>query len=86
MASRQLLRRLSPLLRNTSRWVLAMRPTVHISRQAVLNQNLVTRLSGVRCMSSGMDVTEIVNIQDEEDFQKRVLGAEKPVVVDFHAK
>ena len=62
----------------------AMRPAVHLPRQTILNQNLATRLAGIRCMSNNAQ-PEIVNIQDEDDFQKRVIGADKPVVVDFHA-
>lgn len=27
----------------------------------------------------------IINIQDEADFKKRVIGSETPVIVDFHA-
>ena len=84
MASCQLFRRLSPFLRNTSRLMWAMRPAVHLPRQTILNQNLATRLAGIRCMSNNAQ-PEIVNIQDEDDFQKRVIGADKPVVVDFHA-
>lgn len=84
MASCQLFRRLSPFLRNTSRLMWAVRPAVHMQRQTVLNQNLATHLTGFRCMSSGAQ-PEIVNIQDEKDFQERVIGAAKPVVVDFHA-
>ena len=28
----------------------------------------------------------IINIQDEEDFQKRVMENKSPVIVDFHAE
>ena len=29
---------------------------------------------------------DMFNIQDEDDFKKRVLGSDIPVVVDFHAQ
>ena len=36
--------------------------------------------------TSGLRANEhIINIQDEEDFEKRVVGSKVPVVVDFHA-
>ncbi|GAB1606622.1 thioredoxin, mitochondrial-like [Argonauta hians] len=35
--------------------------------------------------SSAAAALELINIQDEADFQKRVLDSTKPVIVDFHA-
>lgn len=90
MASGQLLRRLPPLLRRaTLPPALAAAP--RLPPNAVLHHNLaarlpVSRLTGSRLMSSAAEPKlEIVNIQDEEDFEKRVVNSEKPVVVDFHA-
>ncbi|CAH8531678.1 unnamed protein product [Dicrocoelium dendriticum] len=39
----------------------------------------------LRRMSSKVSEVGVTNIQDEADFQKRVLNNEKPVLVDFHA-
>jgi len=83
MASRQFLRRMSPLLRSSLRLAPVMRSALHLPRQAVLSQNLAARLSGVRLMSTDAD-SNIINIQSEEDFEKRVNGP-TPVIVDFHA-
>ncbi|KAK7113674.1 thioredoxin, mitochondrial-like [Littorina saxatilis] len=87
MAYRLLFRRLSPLLRSGSHLVPALNSALRLPRQAVINQNLAARLTGSRSMSSDNydKQPEILNIQDEEDFEKRVIGSAKPVVVDFHA-
>jgi len=55
---------------------------------------LASRLSYVRTsyMSFVKDVhisaakQDIFNIQDKEDFEKRVLQSDKPVLIDFHAR
>ncbi|KER32756.1 hypothetical protein CRM22_005656 [Opisthorchis felineus] len=41
--------------------------------------------SFVRCLSERTSECGITNIQDEADFQKRVINNQKPVLVDFHA-
>lgn len=85
MASRQLLKRLAPVLRNSLRLAPAIRHTnVHLPRHALIGQNLAARLSGARPMATA-PALEIINIQDEEDFQKYVIDSSLPVVVDFHA-
>lgn len=42
------------------------------------------RFIGVTCTLNSKP-SNIFNIQDEEDFKKRVVGNAKPVIVDFHA-
>lgn len=39
----------------------------------------------IRCFSSERSF-EVINVQDGEDFQKRVLESDIPIIVDFHAK
>ena len=80
MACHQLLRRLSPLLHNASFRLQTLRPELQGCGQTFTNH-----LKTVRFMTSNVTL-EIVNIQDEEDFQKRVMESKKPVVVDFHAR
>ncbi|KAK7494425.1 hypothetical protein BaRGS_00014317 [Batillaria attramentaria] len=90
MASRQLLRRLSPLLRNTllrntHRLTPGLRCSrAYLPRHAVISQNLTARLSGARLQSTVAEA-QIINIQDEEEFQKHVMDSAVPVIVDFHA-
>merc|ERR1711963_129203 len=84
MASRQLIRRLSPLFRN-ARLLTPVSAALRVPRHTVLHQNLAARLTGARCMSTNAESLDIINIQDEDDFQSRVVNSEKPVVVDFHA-
>jgi len=40
---------------------------------------------GLRPISTTASCREIFNIQDEEDFKKKVLQSETPVLVDFYA-
>ena len=51
----------------------------HLPRNACYN--LITR--GI---STSKPARDIFNIQDEEDFEKRVMGSDIPIIVDFHAK
>ena len=46
----------------------------------------VVRLAVIRGMSMKESQLEVINIQDRDDFDKTVLNAQKPVVVDFHAR
>ncbi|KAL8580403.1 hypothetical protein ACOMHN_020880 [Nucella lapillus] len=86
MACRQVMRRLSPILRSASRVLPVTRSAVHLLRHEALCQDLASRLTTVRCMSQAKEVpAEIVTIQSEKDFQEKVLQSQKPVVVDFHA-
>ena len=39
----------------------------------------------LRLLSTSATRKEIFDIKDQDDFDKRVLKAEKPVIVDFHA-
>lgn len=52
----------------------------------MIRQNLAKNLTGSRYFSSTVD-PQIINIQDEDDFMKRVIEAstKSPIVVDFHA-
>ena len=57
--------------------------------QRVLNQNLIShsRFIGRRAISIFHSTSyQSFNVQDQEDFKKRVLEATTPVIVDFHAK
>ena len=49
-------------------------------------QGLPRLQTDVRSLCSKLNTDFIVNIQDEQDFQKKVVQSSVPVVVDFHAK
>lgn len=42
--------------------------------------------SHIRALCSKAGEGMVINIQDEEDFEERVINSDKPVVVDFHAR
>lgn len=57
--------------------------------QRVIKLNLINETSSVfrRSLSIGRTASfQSFNVQDQEDFQKRVLNVSTPVLVDFHAK
>ncbi|XP_057371041.1 thioredoxin, mitochondrial-like [Daphnia carinata] len=57
--------------------------------QRVIKLNLINETSSVfrRSLSIGRTASyQSFNVQDQEDFQKRVLNASTPVLVDFHAR
>ncbi len=57
--------------------------------QRIIKFNLISQTSFVvrRPISIGRTASfQSFNVQDQEDFQKRVLNASTPVLVDFHAK
>ena len=60
---------LAPLLANKN----AKKPTV-----------LVNNIRNITVTAKAKS-SNIFNVQDEEDFKKRVLQNSKPVIVDFHA-
>lgn len=45
-----------------------------------------TAQSFARAFRTTSRLNEIFTVQDEEDFKKRVLESDKPVVLDFYAK
>ena len=49
--------------------------------------NVICRnLTGVRSFSaSSLVKSNIFNVQDEDDFNAKVLNSKQPVIVDFHA-
>ncbi|CAH8504023.1 unnamed protein product [Heterobilharzia americana] len=52
-----------------------------------LNKVIQKHVTFSRCLSSKTDAEfGITNIQDDDDFKKRVLENPAPVLVDFHAK
>jgi hypothetical protein len=59
----------------------------------VVNRNLAPQVLSTRHTSTEVPPTgpssgaavEIINIQDEDDFTKRVVESKLPVIVDFHA-
>lgn len=85
MSSRQFFRRLMPVIRSTSNISSAI-PAIF--RHTAISKNIATRLSCHRCLTTNT-APQIINIQDEDDFQKRVIDASAtssvPIVVDFHA-
>lgn len=51
--------------------------------------NLINQISYVYrrpVSTAGFACRQSFNVQDQEDFQKRVLNSTTPVIVDFHAK
>ncbi len=44
-----------------------------------------SRLAGLRQFTISSSQRAMFNVQDGEDFQKRVLSSTKMVIVDFHA-
>ena len=55
-------------------------------KPAVLQPCLSLQSSISRHMSSTQSCKfEVINVQDEDDFKKRVLESDIPVIVDFHA-
>lgn len=88
MSCRQILRRLTPVFRCTSTLVPSINNSINcLNRHFVIRQNLAKNLTGSRYFSSTVD-PQIINIQDEDDFMKRVIEAstKSPIVVDFHAQ
>ena len=51
----------------------------------VLHSNLQTQQTRARMLCTKASTDFIVNIQDEEDFEQKVMKSSVPVVVDFHA-
>uniref|UniRef100_A0A0B6ZRM6 Thioredoxin domain-containing protein n=1 Tax=Arion vulgaris TaxID=1028688 RepID=A0A0B6ZRM6_9EUPU len=49
--------------------------------------NMLTSIDGKRLRSTCASKFEVINVQDEEDFKRRVLDASSsaPIVIDFHA-
>ena len=57
--------------------------------QRVTKSNLLKQVSNVvfrRNFTAGSVCRQSFNVQDQEDFQKRVLASPVPVLIDFHAK
>lgn len=57
--------------------------SVRLLQSVLFSTSPPTRSASQKSTSSSS--SNIFNVQDDEDFKKRVLGNEKPVVVDFHA-
>lgn len=55
-----------------------------------ISNKLIKRTGSLRTITCTFKTTsslnEIFTVQDEEDFKKRVLESDKPVVIDFYAK
>jgi hypothetical protein len=49
-------------------------------------RNFQQKVAAMRSLSTTAGCRDIFNVQDQEDFEKRVLGSDKPVIVDFHAE
>ncbi|XP_071106901.1 thioredoxin, mitochondrial-like [Haliotis cracherodii] len=82
MASRQLLRRLVPMVTSSVRCHHCLR----LPQPMLSCQSHVTKMTTppVRSLAASAKF-ECINIQDEDDFQQRVLDSKTPVVIDFHA-
>lgn len=55
-----------------------------------VSKNLLRASGSLRSMQCSFRTTsklnEIFTVQDEDDFKKRVLESDKPVIIDFYAK
>ncbi|CAI9721874.1 Hypothetical predicted protein [Octopus vulgaris] len=88
MAGRQF-SRLIPLCRNIPKHRISFLATRCLHQRSMLSGAksqllLITSNKQIKPYSSAAAL-EYINIQDESDFEKRVLDSPKPVVVDFHA-
>lgn len=91
MASRTILRRLVHVSRRAHirgglsvRSLSLMRQVIQQCEQKSVSHG--TSYSQVRALCTKPGEGMIINIQDEQDFEDRVINNEKPVVVDFHAR
>lgn len=89
MASRTIIRRLVHVSRRIP--VHSHAAVQRITMMRHLLQQNEAKLQGssyrqIRSLCSKPGDGMIINIQDEEDFEKRVVNSDKPVVVDFHAR
>lgn len=89
MASRQATIRLTPLLQVIRR--ASATPVLSSVHQRLVLPSVQSRVPLVSTTTASFHTTSsrlnsnIVNIQDEEDFTKTVMENSKPVIVDFHA-
>lgn len=87
MANRVLLRCAASVSRHLQRR--AVISSIRLTSNCLTGQHkpVVRRYleTGVRHMCAKANTDFIINIQDEEDFEKKVMQSSKPVVVDFHA-
>uniref|UniRef100_A0A0L8HRR4 Thioredoxin domain-containing protein n=3 Tax=Octopus bimaculoides TaxID=37653 RepID=A0A0L8HRR4_OCTBM len=88
MAGRQF-SRLIPLCRNIPKHRISFLATRCLHQRSMLSGAksqllLITSNKQIKPYSSAAAL-ECINIQDESDFEKRVLDSPKPVIVDFHA-
>lgn len=89
MASRQTTRRLTQLLQAIRR--VPVTPGVSSIHQRLVLPSVQSRVPLVNTTtaffhtSSSQLNSNIINIQDEDDFTKTVMENSKPVIVDFHA-
>jgi hypothetical protein len=59
---------------------------MNILNKTVFNKVLIKNAINLRSIqTSGVARLSSFNVQDTEDFEKRVLNAQGPVIVDFHA-
>ena len=67
-----------------------LRPILSLNKNAFIrninSQNLSKICSNKRLFHSTAINKDIFNIQDEKDFEDRVIKSELPVIVDFHAQ
>ena len=91
MANRTLLRCAANVSRQLQRRALVS--SVRLSSTCLTKQHtpvvhcqLQTHQSRARLLSSQATTEFIINIQDDEDFEQKVMKSEVPVVVDFHAQ
>lgn len=82
-----LIRLVSPLVSTVRHWKLnktCVNPWPSISSTSTPVPLVVVQIS--RALHYSSTKYEIFNIQDEDDFKKRVIETDKPVIVDFYAK
>ncbi|XP_064625276.1 thioredoxin, mitochondrial-like [Lineus longissimus] len=85
MTSRVLFRRLNSLclaVPTLHKTLLARR--ILLSKDSLPSSSLVQQVARISTTIPRRDACSF-NVQDDEDFKKRVLESDKPVVVDFHA-
>ena len=88
MASRVFLQRVAGISRQIGRRPCTARLPITTYRniESMKFQQSPLLQTSVRTLCSKAKSDFIINIQDEKDFQQKVIESSVPVVVDFHAK
>ncbi|XP_041362484.1 thioredoxin, mitochondrial-like [Gigantopelta aegis] len=86
MTSKQMFRRVIPWLSLRGfQCVRKMTPLISVNKLVPDHLCFISPVQLGQSMCTAKAKFECINIQDDADFQKRVVQNKKPVVVDFHA-